>query len=189
MKALAFALLALLSGGSGWAQNAGKPPGYEGFQFARTRNIFDPNRQARPEPSRGGPSPTVATRQNFLMLTGTMVTEGKSRAFFSGGSSDANKVAAVGETVSGYKVIAIESAQVQLEKGGQSTPLGVGKQLTLEGMVSLPVEPGPVTESSAPGGRPSPPVSPAAAPSSSPPASGSDVLKKMMERRQQEMSK
>jgi len=183
-------LVTLLAAGHALAQTAEKPRGYEAFQFARTRNIFDPSRLARSEPSRG-PQPPARTRQNFLMLTGTMVTEGKTLAFFNGGSADSNKVAAVGETVSGYKIAAINPEQVQLEKAGNTTTLAVGKQLTLEGMVALP--PGPETAAepaagTAPGAPPSSPA-PASTPPASAPAGGGDVLKRMMERRQQEMSK
>jgi len=189
----------LFTGSDAAAQTAEKPrAGYEAFQFARTRNIFDPNRQARSEAPRReqGPPKPPRSRPNFLTLTGTMVTGGKSFAFFSGAGSESSKVAGVGERVSDYKIAAINPADVQLEKGGKSVALGVGKQLTLEGTILV----APALSESAPAVAAAPaasstPADPAvpgtAPPATAEPSSGgpSDVLKKMMERRQKEMTK
>jgi hypothetical protein len=111
-----------------------------------------------------------------------MVTAGRSLAFFGGAE---NRVIGVGESVANFKVTKIDAAQVSLEHDGKALQLEVGKQLALEGAGEAGegapvVEPAPVEAPTAVTGVP-----PAA------PASGdkNEILRRMMERRAQEVGK
>ena len=161
--------------------------GYESFRLVRTRNIFDPNRVAvRTEaPRERGPSST--SRSRSLSLTGTMVTDGKILAFF-GGSRGDGKVLTVGEKISDFTIKSITPVQVELDKEGKLTTLAVGRQLAVDpngvGEESVTVE-GPATPEAAP------PAKTESAPAPAPAGSGdkNEILRRMMERRQQQMSK
>ena len=177
---------------------AEKSDGYNGFRFVKTRNVFDPNRSAAPKERREERAAPRAPRADSLALTGTMVTSGKSLAFFSGSRSDYSKVISAGDMVGKFKLGEITSAGVTLEHDGKSTPLAIGRQLTIgesgsttEEPISTapPVEPSadaPVA--SADGGGAETPTAPP--PTAAPAAGGmSEVMRKMIERRQKEMSK
>jgi hypothetical protein len=165
------------------AQTEPTAKGFDAFRGMRTRNIFDPDRRgARAETA---PSTRTESRSNFLQLTGTMVAGDKVLAFFSGSHSDFNKVVGVRDKVGNYTVLAINNVQVELEGAGSKLNLPVGKQLSLDGTPvvtsALPISPGIGS-------------SPSSAPSSTEPPAGvpadkADVLRRMMERRQQEVTK
>jgi hypothetical protein len=177
-------------------QAAETAKGYDAFPLVRTRNIFDPNRKPPPKKDE---QPRAATpsrpKSVHLSLTGTMVTESKRLAFFTGSRSEFNKVISVGEKIGDMKVTSISGAQVELDHAGKPTVLGVGKRLQLEGTEADapetdPASPTPGSPASAPGttsasSTPATTTAPAPAGSSNP----SDVLKRMMERRAQEMKK
>jgi hypothetical protein len=170
---------------------AEKPAGYDAFSLVRTRNIFDPNRRA-PVKASEQPRPAAPSRPKsvHLTLTGTMVTDGKSLAFFSGSRSEFNKIIGVGGTIGDFKVAAITSGQVDLDHAGKATSLAVGKRLQLEGTEADAAEPEPgaaTADAPAPSANPSQPSAPASAPPSG--GSPSEILKRMMERRAQEMKK
>lgn len=171
--------------------------GYDGFKGIRTRNIFDPDRRGpriESAPSQSSPR----TRRDFLALTGTMVTSGKTLAFFTGSRSDYNRVIAVKDKIADYTVTSIDSAQVNLEHDGKPLAIEVGKQLSLDGSGTVSAISSSSTEtesaSSSPSSLPST-STPSAAPGSSTsapagvPADKSEILRRMMERRQQETSK
>lgn len=185
---LVLSSLLLLVAGRDVAESADATRGYDAFRLVRTRNIFDPTRQ----PIRSdAPRPeTRQTQSNFLALTGTMVTPGKSLAFFSSTGAESSKVAAVGETVGSYKIKTISPQNVELEKGGQAVTLAVGRQLTLDGTVTVRVTtdlpPAPPDATAAPAPAPSADGAP---PAPAPAGDKNDVLRKMMERRAKEMSK
>ncbi|HEX8295661.1 MAG TPA: hypothetical protein VF593_05140 [Chthoniobacteraceae bacterium] len=193
---LLIAILASLFPEKSSAQ-ADKPRGFEAFRMVRTRNIFDPNRQPMrnesPQPIRVNSSPNRG-RSNYLALTGTMVTPGKSLAFFSGGGSDSGKVVSVGDVVADYKITAIAPGTVELNKGGAVSSLAVGNQLTLGGNMAAPAgavesaPPGPAATTTT---TTTTAAAPATAPTStaSGPSNNDDVLRRLMERRQKEFSK
>ena len=177
----------LLSPGALAAEGA---KGYDAYKLVRTRNIFDPNRKAvRIEAPRSN-TPT-RPRSSTFTLTGTMVREGRSLAFFSGSRSEFSKVISVGDSVANFKITAIEPAQVELEHEGKKMTLAIGKPFQIEGKPGDPVEaeetPAAPDGTNAPEGT-APPAPAAAAP----PAGGdakSEILRKMMERRAKEMGK
>src|SRR4030095_6999864 len=105
------------------AQSEPAKKGFEAFHLLRTRNVFDPNRRApRSEESRRSNS---RGRPDSFTLTGTMVTESKTLAFFSGSRSEFNRVIPVGESVGDFKLKAIEAGQVQLERDGKPAILAI----------------------------------------------------------------
>lgn len=187
------------------AEAVEKVAGYDTFRLVRTRNMFDPNRRpVRTEapPVQRSSAPVRENRSSSLSLTGTMVTEGKSLAFFHGTRADYSKVLSVGDTIAGRKITSIKQAEVELEHGGKTSPLAVGSQVLIDGIASDVVAeeaPAPVATAPPDPGAPDaagPTIPTAPAPGSPAPASTpatttdkSDVLRRMMERRAQEMNK
>ena len=169
------------------AQEAPPPAqGYAAFRLVRTRNIFDPSRQGTVRTDEAPRPQTTATRSNFIVLTGAMVTENKTLAFFTGSRPEFSKVIPVGEKIADFTVKRITAAEVELDHAGKSIAVAVGALVPLEGtsaagMTSDPLPPG-VT---------APPASaPGTPPNSPPPPTGdkAEILRRMMERRQKEMS-
>ena len=190
LRGLNSALIAwILAAGSLHAADTAK--GFDAFRLVKTRNIFDPDRRAaRVEtPTRSGPAPT---RTNSISVTGTMVADGKALVFFSGSRPEYSKVIPVGATIADFKVTGITNAQVELSRDGKQIVVGVGKQVPLEGSSAAIAPPGS-PPSDAPAGAPADgPPPEAAAPAETKPASAdepNEVLRRMMERRQKEMSK
>jgi hypothetical protein len=157
--------------------------GFEAYRYVRTRNIFDPTRRGpRSESSAATAASTSTRRVRALALTGTMVTAGKSLAFFGGAE---NRVIGVGESVANFKVTQINAAEVSLERKGKALQLAVGKQITLEGAGGEPSEGAPIVEAAAPEvphAVPGVPVVPTA-------GDKNEVLRRMMERRAKEEGK
>ena len=173
------------------SQGAEKPKGYDAFQLIRTRHIFDPNRKP---PKKESDQPRAVTpsrpKSVHLSLTGTMVTEARKLAFFTGSRSEFNKIVGVGEKLGDYTVATITASEVTLDQAGKPTMLGVGKRLQLEGTEADAVE--SEAAPAAPDGTSAPPAADgSAAPAGGAPSGGSpsDILKRMMERRAKEMKK
>jgi hypothetical protein len=164
--------------------------GYGAFRLLRSRNIFDPERRSMQSDAPQQPrSESRSSRSNFIALTGTMVTAGKTLAFFTGSQPDYNKVIGVGDSIADFKVTQIEPTHVDLTLGGKLINVTVGRQLPLEGSsaaggvatIDAPPPPG-----SAPG---APPPTTAAPTSVAPTTDKNEMMRRMMERRQKEMSK
>ena len=173
------------------AQAAGDAKGYDAYKIVRTRNIFDPNRKVvreTPPPQRA--STPSRPRSSTFTLTGTMVREGRSLAFFSGSKSEFSKVISVGDSVANLKITAIEPAQVELEREGKKVILLIGKTFQIEGK---PGDPEPADEPAANADETTPPTptDAAAAPAAAPTGSDakSEIIRKMMENRAKEMGK
>ncbi len=194
-------VLAALSAGT-FATDPVAPPaaGFDAFRLARTRNIFDPERRAIV--TENALRPATASRPDSIALTGTMVTPGKQLAFFTGSRSDFNKVIGVRDKIADCTITGISSTHIDLERGGKALVLVVGKQLALDatGAISAalatplaaPGDPAPsdsgasATALSTP---PPPPAEGAAPPAPAPAGDKAEVLRRMMERRNKEMSK
>ena len=174
------------------ALSAENGKGYEAFKIVRTRNIFDPNRKPVRNEAPRAPEPR-RPRSSTFTLTGTMVREGRSLAFFGGSRSEFSKVISVGDSVANYKITTIEPGQVELEREGKKMTLAIGKPFTIEsapGAVAEPDEPEPPAEGAKTEGAEGTKTTDAAAPA--PPTGGdakSEILRKMMERRAKEMGK
>lgn len=168
----------------GYSQTPAK--GYDAFVTVKTRNIFDPNRRPVRNESPQDAKSRDRTRPSYFALTGTMVVEGRSLAFFSGSRGEFNKVIPVGETVAGYKVIAITPLQAEVERDGKSLAMAVGHRLQLDGLTDEI----PASELAAPSNNnntnnntSSPPPAPT---SPSAYADKAEIMRRMMERAQAE---
>jgi len=153
-----------------------RKPTYERFTMVRTRNIFDPDRQANAPIT--GPKPVVTTATDFAALTGTLVTADKMLAFFSGSRPEFSKVLSVHGEIAGATLTQITPNAIVIERAGKTTTVAVGQTV-------------PLDASSAPTSAPAPaasaPVS--TAPASTDPSSPSKeaIIRRMMEKRQQEL--
>lgn len=168
-----------------------KPTGFQAFPFVRLRNIFDPNR--KPVRTDSPAAKTVSKPRTALILTGTLVTEQKALAFFSGPGGEPGKVLGIAQAIGDFKITSIAPGQVGLERDGQPLVLAVGRPLPLEGgaETSAVLEDTPavgVLETPTPAAEAA-----ASAPSPTPNAEAnpdrSEILRRMMERRQKELSK
>jgi len=146
---------------------------YSAFRLVADRNIFDPNRSPR---STGAPV-RPKTIDSFT-LVGTMSYEKGVFAFFDGTSSDYKKAARPEDVIAGYKVIAISPESVKLMLKTNVMELRVGSQMHRR-------EDGTWERSSGSASYAEASSTPA---STAAPASGaeSDVIKKMMQRREKE---
>jgi hypothetical protein len=105
-------------------------PDFSEFKIVTERNIFNPKRYARSGPQSRPPAPKVV---ETVSLTGTMSYSGKGPfAFFDSSSSDYRKVAKVSDSIAGYKIQAIQPTVVKLSSGTNELEMGVGMQLRRE---------------------------------------------------------
>ena len=159
---------------------------YSAFKIIVERNIFDPNRypaQARP-PSR------TPTHVDSVTLVGTMSYDKGDFAFFDGTSSEYKKALKLRDSIAGYKVANITPTSVALASGTNELKLGVGMQLRREESGPWHLA-GQTASYSAPSTSASSSTSTATTAGSASPSSGSgeadsDVIKRLMQRRQQE---
>ena len=155
------------------------------FDVVIKMNIFDPERGTPPPKPRPAtpPPPPVPDR---MSLKGTLVEPGKSHAFLDGNQSDFRKVAELNASVGDFKLkeITSEYAILSLEEGNEFK-LMVGDELERppEGEWKLISNSGRSGFSSGSG------MGSASAPSSSSndESEMSDVMKRLMERRKQQM--
>jgi hypothetical protein len=157
---------------------------FSSFQIIAQRNIFDPDRY--PRMSRA-PHRTHAGAPAFS-LAGTMSYRKGMFAFFDGTSSDYRKALQEGGTIAGYTVAKITLAGVELQASGKQIEMKVGQQMQQEGegvwqlsaQGELPATEVEGEDSTSAGDETS---APGAASSSAP----NDVLKKLMQQREQEL--
>jgi hypothetical protein len=161
---------------------------YDSFQIIVQRNIFDPDRY--PHRSRiRSEVPGVPT----FSLAGTMSYRKGMFAFFSGTSDDYQKVLQQGGTIAGYTVAKITFDGVQLQTAVTNIDMKVGAAMRLEGSDWELSEPGEwgVSSSSteAQSGNQSGNQNTDAnsTPAPSPDSAPNDVLKRLMQLRQQEL--
>jgi hypothetical protein len=188
--------LALVNGLFAGAQSNGVPgpAAYSAFsRFITERNIFDPNRYShnytpsyRPKVLRSAPAFT---------LVGTMSYGKGMFAFFDGNNPDLRKVLYQSDTngIAGYTVAEITLTGVRLQTADkkQTVQLKIGEMMRQEGSSWRLVEQGELFAGASAGES----AAPAAAENSSPDASaapspaleGNDVLRKLMQLREQEL--
>jgi hypothetical protein len=171
------------SNGSGGGNGSGATNGgpvsldYSAFNLVNTRNIFDPNRYA-PGKYAGPPRRTTES----FSLVGIMSYEKGTFAFFSGSSREYEKALKTSDNIAGYKLTAITPNSVKLAQATNEVELRVGMQMRRE-------EDGPWTPStgSALSAAATAPASATASPSQSVPSGpDSDIIKRMMQRREKE---
>lgn len=180
------------------AQQSAVKPSFDKYHMVQTRNVFDPDRramarpQAGPQNTGGAASSKPVTRGDYVALTGIMVTEGRSLAFFSGSRTEYDKVLEVKGSVAGATVTKITPTNIEVQRDGKTITVAVGQTVPFDdsepAAAPAPVAPALDPETvSATVPLPSTISSPSN-PSSNPTAPGtSDVLRRMMERRQREL--
>ncbi len=169
------------------AQPTNAPTGtdFSSFRIIAERNIFDPNRF--PHTARSVRR-TTNNRVPAFSLVGTMSYKNGMLAFFDGTDSEYRKVLAQNGVIAGYKVMQITLRGVNLESAGKVVEMKVGAQLRQEGKGEWQLAgPGELpaatagTEAAATG------ETPAAVPVSGSASEPNDVLKKLMQQREQEL--
>ena len=160
--------------------NAVARPDYQSFKIITDRNIFDPNRSSRSSRTRTE-APRPARVESFA-LVGTMSYVNGTYAFFDGTGSAYRKAAKTGDTIAGHKIAEIAADRVKLEANGQQIELSVGVQMKKqdEGEWQLAGR----AESS---GTSSPATATAEKTDGASGGEESEVLKKLMQKREQEL--
>ena len=157
---------------------------YASFRIIPERNIFNPNRSARS--GRGAKTePEKRARVESFALVGTMSYENGRFAFFEGSSSQYRQVLKPADTIAGYKVADIAPNLVRLEStNGQTIELSVGMQMKKQdeeewSLAGARVETTATTGTLATAGEKV---------ESSSGGGESDVLRKLLEKREQELN-
>ena len=157
---------------------------YASFRLIADRNIFDPNRLPHETRSnRRAPSRSVPT----FYFVGTMDYRRGRFAFFDGTDSDYRRALSTNDIIAGYTVREISLVSVKLQSTNQPVELKLGSQMRLEGgawqlisneeLPSAPVADTATADNS----------TAAAAPAADFGGEPNDVLKQLMQKREQEM--
>ncbi len=187
LRAMGAAAVALALAGA--VAGAEPRPFSERYPTLSRRNIFDPDR-GRPRPSVESARPAIPApppRRESVQLLGVALTESDAFAHLSG--SNAPAVARAGDRVGDLRVVEIRDDAVVFESEGRQWTLPVGRRLVRFGAQEWTMAAG---ES---------PMVPAASSAAAPPAAGaggnagtaaptggmSEVMRRLMERRQREM--
>jgi len=156
---------------------------YVSFRLISERNIFNASRSGRNTTRRERDTDKRSRAQTFALL-GTMSYEKGRFAFFDGTSSDYRKVLQPDGTIAGYRVAEIAANHVMLEStNGQPIELRVGMQMKKrdeeEWQLSGQVDSSELVRASTPSSEKKE-ASPAV-------GEESDVLKKLMQKREEEL--
>ncbi len=159
---------------------------YSAFKIIVDRNIFDPNRY----PHRAGESRVRSAPKTVdsLILVGTMSYEKGWFAFFDGSSSEYKKALKLTDTIAGYKVAEIEPNGVKLAAGTNRLELKVGMQMRREDEGAWLVAGQSGSYVAAPTSTSTNAVAATASAGSDAASSAaeSDIIKRLMQKRQQE---
>src|SRR6202142_1435390 len=181
-----FVALAMVNGFHASAQPTNTSAGndYSSFRIIAERNIFDPNRY--PHTTRSVHR-TANTRTPAFSLVGTMTYKKGMLAFFDGTDSDYRKVLAPQGVINGYTVVEITLRGVKLESAGKAVEMKVGAQMRQEAKGEWQLaESGGLPAATVANEAPATGETPAAAPASGSESEPNDVLKKLMQKREQE---
>jgi hypothetical protein len=163
-------------------------PPIDSFKIIGTRNIFDPFRTGF---VRDPGTRRQTQRVDAFALVGTMSYSKGQFAFFDGSNTQYKKVIEPGGNIAGYTVKEVTQNAVTLAANGKEFQMKVGTQMRNQGnnkwlLAGHIIDDTPDDEANGDTNREN-----AAASSTTPPAGGSpemsDILKKMAERRQQEL--
>lgn len=160
-----------------------KKQNFDACPMVAARNIFDPERQPGVASSAAAASVSAApvSGSDCAALTGTMLTAQKTLAFFSGSRPEWGGVFAVGASIGGARITKITSAGIEVERDGKKIAVAVGQSVPLDAN-SAPA----AASALAPSASQPPSVSPSAptVPASS---DREAIIRRMMEKRQQEL--
>jgi hypothetical protein len=186
---------ALANGFGAAAQSNGVPGPADYAQFSRfitERNIFDPGRYAHSSPGASTYRPPVSRSAPAFTLVGTMNYEKGIFAFFDGNNSDLRKVLYESDSnsIAGYTVteITLTSVKLQSADNKQTVQLKIGDMMRQEGSEWRLSETGESPAFTSGGNAPAAEgASPAAAAVPSSASAPNDILKKLMQQREQEL--
>ena len=158
---------------------------YSSFQIVVERNIFDPNRYAHtPRSRRRSISPSAP----WFSLVGTLSSRNGMLAFFDGNDSDYRKVLSPDGVIAGYKVVEITLRGARLEAAGKPVVMKVGAQMRQQGKGEWQLaDSGELPATTDGKENPAMDETPAASPASGSASEPNDVLKKLMQQREQEL--
>jgi hypothetical protein len=154
------------------------------FKIIADRNIFNMNRSPRSSGRRRVTEAPKPVRIDTFSLVGTLSSDKGHFAFFDGSNSDFQKVLKVDDSIGGCKIAQIDNSAVTLECKGKQIELKMGEQLRRqeegEWQVSTQAESYSSSSSSS-----------SSTTNQSEPSSGaeSDILKRLMQQREQELNK
>lgn len=162
-------------------------PTYETFNVIQRNNIFDPNRRpwTRPPTDTG----RIRTQIEGFALRGTMSYAKGRFAFFDGTTGDYNKVLEVGGNIAGYTVKEITQSDVTLGANGKDFKLKVGIQVRKQNgtwQMGRPIEATSDDTNGDEAADGTPVNDPTAVPAGAN-AQQSDILKRLMQAKEQEL--
>ena len=182
------ALGALLANGrpaAAQTTNAPATTNYSSFQIIVERNIFDPNRYAHASRSHGR---SISRSAPYFSLVGTLSSRKGMLAFFDGNDSDYRKVLSQDGVIAGYKVVEITLRGAKLEAAGKPVEMKVGAQMRQEGKGEWQLaDSGELPVTTTGNETPATDETPAAGAASGSAGDPNDVLKKLMQQREQEL--
>jgi hypothetical protein len=179
------AFLAICRPAAAQTTNAPAATNYSSFQIITERNIFDPNRYAHAPHSHGH---SISRSAPYFSLVGTMNYRNGMIAFFDGNDSDYRKVLSPDGVIAGYKVVEITQHGVKLEAAGKPVEMKVGAQMRQESKGEWQLAgSGELPAATAGNETPATDETTAASTTPSSAAEPNDVLKKLMQQREQEL--
>ena len=195
IKILAVLALVLANGFAAAAQSNSVSGAADYAQFSRfitERNIFDPDRYAHSSPGAAIYRPKVTRTAPAFTMVGTMHYEKGMFAFFDGNNSDLLKVLHESDTnsIAGYTVVEITLAGVKLQAADkkQTVRLKIGDMMRQEGGEWRPAESdGSAAFTAGDAASPAEAVSPDAGDAPGSASAPNDILKKLMQKREQEL--
>ena len=167
--------------------NAPGRPDFQDFRIISERNIFNPNRSPRRERSRSEREPDRRVRTESVALLGTMNYDKGWFAFFDGSRSDYRKALQPGDAIAGYTIGEIAPNHVKLEStNNPPIQLRVGTQMRKQDEGEWEIR-DRFEAASTPTAPATTPGDTNATPSST--AEESDIVKRLMQKREQELDK
>jgi hypothetical protein len=167
-------------------------PELSSFRIISERNIFNGSRSSRAARKTGENAAPPVVLESFS-LVGTMSFGKGTFAVFNSKQAEHRKVLKAGDTIAGHRIASIQPDRVNLEANGRCTELKVGRQFTRgeDGTweTTARSDDKPVAGPASPAS--SAPAAEAAGSTPAPAAASSDdeVLKKMLQKREEEMTK
>jgi hypothetical protein len=177
------------------SDNSSRSEGFDRYRLIVDRNIFDPSRRASARNSESDDVRDAREPAETIDLLGTWITDRQALAFVEGSRSELTGAPAQGESLAGWRIVAVRGDRVTLERDGKRLDWPIGKRIerradgrwTLSGDSVLSSKSSSASSSSSSAAS-SPSSSTSASSSSAPASSGSaeDLLRQMRERRQRE---
>ena len=164
--------------------NAHGRPELQAFRIITQRNIFNASRSPRRERTRTESEPERRSRTDSVALLGTMNYEKGWVAFFDGSSPEYRKALQPGDTIAAHKIAEIAPNYVKLESGtNQPIDLKVGSEMKKRDEGNWEVKDRIETSVAAASSSPAPSTDTNSSDGES------DIIKRLMQQREQELQK